>query len=86
MRFFFPAIIAFISVCGWLSCGSAETPLDANTRQAIDSLATAEIRVQRVELDSQCQMARVTVLPQLVDSIKQIRLREIEEQLRTIPK
>jgi len=86
MRFFFPAIIALVSLCGWLSCGSAETPLDANTRQTIDSLATAEIRLLRVELDSQCQMARVTVLPQLVDSIKQLRLREIEEQLRTIPK
>ncbi len=86
MRFIFAAIITFISVCGWLSCGSAETPLDANTRQTIDSLATAEIRVLRIELDSQCQMARVTVVPQMVDSIKRVRLREIEEQLRTIPK
>jgi len=86
MRHFFAAIIAFLPVCSWLSCGIAETPLDANTRQAIDSLSTAEIRVLRVELDSQCQMARVTVVPQLVDSIKQLRLREIEEQLRSIPK
>ncbi len=86
MRFFFAAIFALVSVCSWLSCGSAETPLDANTRQTIDSLATAEIRLLRVELDSQCQMARVTVLPQLVDSIKQVRQREIEAQLRTIPK
>lgn len=86
MRFFFPAILAFVSVCGWLSCGSAETPLDANTRQEIDSLATAEIRLLRVELDSQCQMARVTVVPQMVDSIRQVRMREIDAQLKTIPK
>ena len=68
------------------ACGGSETPLDAKTREAIDSLSTAEIRLLRVELDSQCQMARVTQMPHLVDSIKQVRLREIQEQLRTVPK
>jgi hypothetical protein len=69
-----------------LACGGSETPLDAKTREAIDSLSTAEIRVLRIELDSQCQMARVTQMPQLVDSIKQVRLSEIQAQLKTIPK
>lgn len=68
------------------SCGSAETPLDANTRQTIDSLSTSEIRLLRVELDSQCQLARTTQIPHLIDSIKQRRLYEIQEQLKTIPK
>ena len=86
MRSFFAAITVFAALCGWLACGSADTPLDANTRQTIDSLSTAEIRLVRVELDSQCQMAQVTVVPQMVDSIKKVRLREIEEQLKTIPK
>lgn len=86
MRSIFAALVAFVFVCGGLACGSADTPLDANTRQTIDSLSTAEIRLLRVELDSQCQTARMTVLPQMVDSIKRVREREIAEQLRTIPK
>ncbi len=86
MRSFFAAIVVLLSISGWSACGSAETPLDANTRQTIDSLSTAEIRLLRVELDSQCQMAKVTVIPHLVDSIKKVRLREIDEQLKTIPK
>ncbi|MCC6283150.1 MAG: hypothetical protein IT262_21260 [Saprospiraceae bacterium] len=86
MRSFFASIAVLGSLCGWLACGSAETPLDANTRQAIDSLTTAEIRVLRVELDSQCQRDRLTIVPQMVDSIKQVRLREIDAQLKTIPR
>lgn len=67
-------------------CEGANTPLDAGTRDAIDSISAAEIKRLRVEMDSLCQMQRTTVLPHLVDSIKQKRLREIEQQLKTIPK
>lgn len=83
-------ILVFVALAciatGTAGCGNSETPLDAKTREAIDSLSTAEIRLLRVELDSQCQMARVTEMPHLVDSIKQVRLREIQEQLKTVPR
>ena len=68
------------------ACGNSNTPLDAGTRQAIDSIAAAETRKARVEIDSLCNLDRSTVLPRLVDSIRQKRLREIQEQLKTVPK
>ncbi|MBK8968565.1 MAG: hypothetical protein IPM36_18235 [Lewinellaceae bacterium] len=67
-------------------CGNSNTPLDAGTRQRIDSTAAAQIRLAREELDSMCKLQEKTVLPQLVDSIKKKRLREIQEQLKTVPK
>lgn len=68
------------------ACGNPNTPLDAGTRQAIDSISAAETRKARVEIDSLCNIDRSTVLPRLVDSIRQKRLREIQEQLKTVPK
>lgn len=68
------------------ACGGGAAPLDADTRAAIDSTATAQISKARMELDSICLVEERTKMPQLVDSIKKIRLREIEEQLKLIPK
>ncbi len=68
------------------ACGGPNTPLDAGTRQAIDSIAAAEVRQARMEIDSLCKLDRTTLLPRLVDSIKQKRVREIQEQLKTVPK
>lgn len=68
------------------ACGSPNTPLDADTRIRIDSIANAEIAKAQVKYDSLCKAAKTTQLPHLVDSIKKIRLREIEEQLKTVPK
>lgn len=82
----FPLLFILLIAASWNACGNANTPLDANTRQTIDSLSTTEIRLLRVELDSQCQLARTTQMPHMVDSIKAVRLREIQEQLKTIPK
>ncbi len=71
----------------WLvSCDSQNRPMDASTRSRIDSIANAQIAIAQVQHDSTCKAARITVLPQLVDSIKKVRLREIEEQLKTVPK
>jgi hypothetical protein len=68
------------------ACGNApETPLDAVTRLRIDSITAAQIRDLRVVLDSQCQAERTAQLPVLMDSIRKVRLREIEEKLRTVP-
>lgn len=68
------------------ACGNPNTPLDAGTRNRIDSTAAAQIRIASVELDSLCKLQHETVLPQLVDSIKQKRLSEIREQLKSVPK
>jgi len=76
-----------VCLCGFLaSCDGPNTPLDAATRMRIDSTTSAQIRLARMELDSLCVAQRTTVLPRLVDSIKQKRLQEIERQLRTVPK
>lgn len=68
------------------ACGGGGAPLDAGTRQTIDSIASAEIRQARADIDSLCKTERTNTLPRLVDSIKQKRIREIQEQLKTVPK
>jgi type IV pilus biogenesis protein CpaD/CtpE len=68
------------------ACGSNNTPLDAETRTVIDSAAIAQIAQARVELDSFCAMQERTQMPHLIDSIKKVRLREIEAQLRVLPR
>lgn len=82
-------ICAFVFVAllmVFTSCSHSERPLDANTRQAIDSISSVQITLARKEMDSLCQQRRLTELPRIVDSIKQKRLMEIERQLKTIPK
>ena len=78
-------LLAF-AVLAFFSCENANPPLDAEPRQSIDSTATAEINKKRVELDSICKINEKNQLPLLVDSIKKVRLREIKEQLKTVPK
>ena len=68
------------------ACGSSSTPLDADTRIRIDSIANAEIAKAQVLQDSLCKAEKMTVLPRLVDSIRKVREREIEQQLKTVPK
>ncbi len=80
-------LLLILSVYLLPACGNApEPPLDAPTRQRIDSIAAARMREERTLLDSQCQVARAVEMPKLMDSIRQQRLREIDEKLRTIPK
>lgn len=68
------------------SCGSTDTPLDADTKQLIDSISAIRIRETRIEMDTLCHRRRLAELPRLIDSIKQVRRREIEEALKTVPK
>lgn len=68
------------------ACGSGATPLDSDTRLRIDSIAGAQTRLVQTEIDSLCKSQRITLMPSLVDSIKQVRLREIEEQMKTVPR
>lgn len=68
------------------ACEGPEKPLDADTRQFIDSVATEHIRLAREQLDSQCKTQHTTVLPRMVDSLKAVRKKEIEEKLRGVAK
>lgn len=79
-------LLPFAFLIFLLSCGNADTPLDAETRQVIDSISAAQIRSARAELDSLCKRDRTTVLPLLIDSLRKERLKEIEQQLKTVPK
>lgn len=74
-------VLLYVSACG----NVPDPPLDADTRQRIDSISAAQIRNLRLVLDSQCRSERATLLPVMMDSIRKVRLREIEEKLRTIP-
>lgn len=78
-----------IPVLCWLllaiACGGPNTPLEADTRERIDSLATAAMRDVRVRLDSQCLLDRRQVMPQMVDSLVAVRRAQIEEKLRNVP-
>ncbi len=78
-----PFCLLLIALC---ACGSPNTPLDADSRQRIDSAATEQIRLATIEIDTMCTRLRYTMKAKLVDSIRQVRLREIQEQLRTVPK
>jgi hypothetical protein len=61
-------------------------PLDADTRQKIDSTIVAQNKLILTEVDSLCKVQHKTLLPLLIDSIKKERMREIDRQLKTIPK
>ena len=81
LRYFVPTLALL-----FCACGATETPLDADTRKAIDSISTVRIRIVRASLDSLCRQNHVTVLPHMIDSLRQVRVSEIERQLKTVPK
>lgn len=84
--FVFCVLCSVLLSLAFASCGSADKPLDADTRQMIDSLVAVRTREVRTEMDTLCARSRVAELPRLVDSIKQVRKREIEQALKTVPK
>ncbi len=80
MRFF----IFVVLFC--TACGNSNAPLDADARRQVDSLSASGIGIARRDLDSICKTQRTTLLPSLVDSIKNERLQEIKRQLENVPK
>jgi len=82
MRRFYLLIFSIIllSACG----AGGNKALDAKTRQAIDSISAEQIRLARIDLDSQCIQQRITELPLLVDSIRDVREKQIREKLKGI--
>ena len=80
------AIALFLFVVFISACDLGSAPIDAETRARIDSLSTARIAQAQLQYDSICRAAMKNELPRLVDSIKKVRLEEIREQLKTVPK
>ncbi|MCB9308284.1 MAG: hypothetical protein H6565_16940 [Lewinellaceae bacterium] len=83
---FLSILLSFALICAVASCSGTEAPLDAETRQTIDSLSGVGMRNVKAELDSMCVLERKRSLPHLVDSFRILRTKEIERQLKTIPK
>lgn len=90
MRFVFCRLPAFLLPAGvfvlLFACNDPRAPLDANTRQRIDSVSTTQMRLTKQRIDSLCLLREKTELPRLVDSFRQIRMQEIEAQLKTVPR
>lgn len=79
--------LSLLFVLLFSACGDGgNKPLDAKTRQAIDSISAEHIRLVRIELDSQCAKQRTTELPRLIDSIRAIREQQIREKLKGLTK
>jgi len=81
-RMLLPALALLFVACE----NPAQKPLDAKTRRLVDSLAAAGIRQVRLETDSLCLQEKIQRLPQVTDSLKAIRRREIEEKMRATPR
>jgi hypothetical protein len=81
-KIFLPIFLSLL----FASCDNGDRPLDADVKQRIDSLSNVRIREAKAELDTLCRNQHITLLPELIDSIKKERKIEIEEALRSIPK
>lgn len=79
-------ITFFCCFLSLMACVNTNRPLDADERHQVDSLAAAAIGVARRDLDSICRDQRKNYLPLLIDSLKKERLRNIQEQIKQIPK
>lgn len=84
IRFF--TFVLLLAGFGSGGCDQSKVPLDAESRRMVDSLSAAYIGNERRAIDSFCKAQNTTVLPQIIDSIKQVRKKQIEEQLKAIPK
>ncbi len=83
MRYFVPLLL-FCLFSLQMACDNTNVPLDAEARRMVDSLSAARIGIERRTIDSLCRSYNRTLLPQMVDSIKQVRLRQIEEQIKRV--
>ena len=83
MKSLFGALCCLLTA---VSCINTNRPLDADERHRVDSLSAAAIGVARRDLDSLCKVQHATLLPHLTDSIKKVRLQQIPQQIRQIPK
>lgn len=82
----FGKLLFFCCFFSFTACVNTNRPLDADERHQVDSLAAAAIGVARRDLDSVCRDQKKNYLPVLIDSLKKERLRNIQEQIKQIPK
>lgn len=61
-------------------------PVDARTREVIDSTANAQSRLAREAVDSFYKINHDRLLHYYMDSLTTVRRREIEEQMRSVKK
>lgn len=80
--FKFKSASGFLLLAFFAGACKYDAPLDADTRRAIDSLATEQIKISKQELDSACLLAHQNRLPLIVDSLKQARKKQIEDNLK----
>ena len=73
------AAVALVSSCGQLT----KKPLDARTRDRIDSTANAQSRLARNEVDSFFHQNHERLLHIYMDSLIVVRRREIEAQIQS---
>ncbi len=80
-------VLAFAALV-FLACRNdlARKPIDAKTRERIDSLANAEIRRERERIDSFYAQNGQILLKKMKDSITIERRREIDEQIKAAQK
>jgi hypothetical protein len=80
--------ILLITIGGLLQLTACTEPplpsLNSKDRNLIDSLYRDEVAILKPMLDSICDSRFEERIAQAVDSIMEIRVREIEEQLRRI--
>ncbi len=79
-------LISSLLSCILAACTESNAPLDPKVRYQIDSLTFAQTQKAKVEIDSWCAQERAMRLPALIDSIRHQRLREIERQLKGLPR
>lgn len=75
-------IVGLCTACGDLS----RKPLDARTREVIDSTANTQSRLAREAIDSFYKTNHDRLLHYYMDSLTMVRRREIEEQMRSVKK
>jgi len=63
------------------ACKEPEVKLTRADKKAIDTLTTNQLKIQRVLLDSLCEVERDSIIQKAVDSILVVRKRQ-EERLR----
>lgn len=72
-------IFTVISACGNLT----KKPIDAKTRDIIDSVANAQCRQIRSELDTFYNQNHPVLMQKLMDSLMVERRKEIEKQVQS---
>jgi hypothetical protein len=75
----FAAMLCFVSGCD----NFTKKPLDAHSREQIDSISNAQCRQIRADLDSFYRQNHAILLEKTMDSLKIERRKEIDAQIKS---